>query len=211
MSPVPKPAVKGVLWHILEKHIPENSLALIQKHTSSYDVIIRISKPRKTKLGDFRPAHKSVPSRISINSDLCTDAFLITLLHEIAHLHIWSQFGRKVSAHGREWKQHFVTLLHEGIDADLFRNDVRDKLKGILRNPKASSLSNSTLCLTLGLLVENKLYLKELPTGTVFSLENNRNFVKGDLRRTRYACKSLENGKTYLIHGLAPVSHAHEQ
>ena len=67
-----------------------------------------LSKPRKTKLGDYR----SIPNKnlfiITVNNDLNPVQFLVTALHEIAHHVTWIKYIRFVKPHGKEWKQEYM-------------------------------------------------------------------------------------------------------
>ena len=44
-----------------------------------------------------------------------------------------------------------------------------------------------------------------LPEGAVFALPNGRQFKKGALRRNRFLCRDLGNGREYCVAGLAEV------
>jgi len=69
----------------LRQFVPEKSGLLLLSQLSVFPGKIRIAKPRKTKLGDFRAGKIPAQTKISVNSDLNQFAFLITLLHEVAH------------------------------------------------------------------------------------------------------------------------------
>ncbi|HAD34265.1 MAG TPA: hypothetical protein DCF44_07170 [Chitinophagaceae bacterium] len=45
---------------------------------------------------------------MSVNGNLNSYHFLITLLHEIAHMLVWEQFRNRVKPHGLEWKHVFA-------------------------------------------------------------------------------------------------------
>jgi SprT protein len=47
--------------------------------------------------------------------------------------------------------------------------------------------------------------LETLPTQAHFLL-NNKRFIKGELRRTRYLCTELDTKRSYLIHALAAIT-----
>ena len=47
--------------------------------------------------------------------------------------------------------------------------------------------------------------LEELDENTCFAI-NKKTYLKGKLRRTRYLCKEMSSGKSYLIHALAEVN-----
>ncbi|MDZ7848645.1 MAG: hypothetical protein U5L96_18960 [Owenweeksia sp.] len=69
----------------------------------SEPVMLKIVSPRKTKFGDYRFPQKRDPRhRISLNSNLNPFAFLITLIHEMAHLKAFKDYGHKIKAHGPE-------------------------------------------------------------------------------------------------------------
>ena len=87
----------------LKPYLPPGALPPHQKLTGKALCQIRVSKPRKTKLGDYRrPGRPHQPHRISINGNLNPYAFLITLLHEWAHLEIYQEYKGKVAPHGPE-------------------------------------------------------------------------------------------------------------
>ena len=62
----------------LKKYLPEKSLSQIKKWIEELGVMVKISKTRKTKLGDFRILEDG-QSQISINENLNKYAFLITI------------------------------------------------------------------------------------------------------------------------------------
>ena len=86
--------------------IPLDSRSLIQKWVAEIDVVIKVVKPRKTKLGDFRYSFDN-KCIITINDDLNPFSFLITLTHEIAHAFVYKEFKGNVASHGKQWKEVF--------------------------------------------------------------------------------------------------------
>jgi SprT protein len=80
---------------------PADTRWLITEYFSNYSFRLRITKPRKLRLGSFRAAYKGELPVISLNNDLGPYSFLLVFLHELAHLQVWKQFGRKVSPHGK--------------------------------------------------------------------------------------------------------------
>ncbi len=88
-------------WSLIEPHILKRSYSLVKPFIIDFKGIIKLSKPRKSKLGEFK-VQKNGETSISINNDLKPDAFLVTLLHEIAHYHVY-RFDTKIAkAHGEE-------------------------------------------------------------------------------------------------------------
>ena len=69
----------------LEKYIPQASVASIFQLIKEHQLHLKIVNERVTRHGDYRkmPNGQHV---ITINSNLNSYRFLITLVHEIAHL-----------------------------------------------------------------------------------------------------------------------------
>lgn len=91
----------------LQDYLPEGSFTEVLFYLQHHKVHLTISRKRQSILGDYRHAHTGKNHRISVNGNLNKYAFLITLLHELAHLFTYEKFGHKVMAHGREWKDEF--------------------------------------------------------------------------------------------------------
>src|ERR1051325_6237666 len=85
----------------LQNYLPPNSFDAVLIYLHQYKVHLTITKERKSILGDYRHRTHFENHRISVNGNLNKYSFLITLVHEIAHLLTFEQFGRKVQAHGR--------------------------------------------------------------------------------------------------------------
>ena len=170
------------------------------------DLHFRISKPRKTKLGDYRSPQRRGPHKISVNGDLNKYSFLITFLHEYAHLLTYSTYKRRVDPHGPEWKSAFGKLLSRFLSMNIFPDDIAVELHALIDDPSAGHYSNAKLAEVLHRYdnTEHTL-LQDLEEGTPFTISGKRAFVKGELARSRYRCRSLDNNKMYFVHKLAPV------
>ena len=64
--------------------IPKSSVEYVRCLISSENIIFKLKKSRRTKQGDFS-IKKNGLMIITINEDLNTYRFLITLIHEISH------------------------------------------------------------------------------------------------------------------------------
>jgi len=191
------------------KYIPAEFAGYVADLFFSQKVRFKVTKSRKTKLGDYRSPHKEgIPHAITVNHDLNPYAFLITTLHEFAHLYTFVKHGHRVKPHGDEWKAEFRALLapllrHEAIPAD-----IRAVLNKSYFNLKASSCTDAALLRVLKKYDHktspHHVHVEDLPLNTVFKL-GERTFERGIKRRTRYLCKELPSGKMYLINGLAEV------
>lgn len=170
-------------------------------------VKFKIVKPRNTKLGDFRAGFNGEKHQITVNGDLNKYSFLITSLHEFAHLITYNEFGRRAKAHGEEWKSNFRKLLIPAIDSKLLPQDIVNALVNSLVNMKASSCSDINLSRVLknyDSKDKDTLVLETLPKESVFFLQG-KEFVKGELRRKRYLCMDVKSKKAYLVHALSEV------
>ncbi|MGV4460604.1 SprT-like domain-containing protein [Ornithobacterium rhinotracheale] len=185
----------------LKNFIPEASLAYVERWLDGYPVLLKVKNNRKSKLGDYRKIPRG--HQITINRDLSPYLFLITLTHEIAHMHTFDKFGFRISPHGKEWKQTFSALLKETFH--IYPDDLQPSMEKYIQNPKANFYAFSPFVAYFSQEEkEDTLFLKDLPKGTIFAL-NNKIFKKGELKRIKYLCKEISTGKSYLIHELAPV------
>lgn len=197
------------LLKILQKYLPEGSADYAHEMLWKYGIQLRISKPRATKLGDYRPPRPGEPHRISVNRDLNKYAFLLTFLHETAHLINFEKRGHRVMPHGLEWKQEFQQISMPIFEQNVLPNDVRLALNRYLKNPKASSCTDPVLFKTLRNyddLPSHIVLVESIPMGTLFSLKDGRIFKKIEKLRSRYKCIEIKTGRTYFVPGLMEVT-----
>lgn len=193
---------------LLRKHVPDQSLSILEGWFLDFQFKLVFSKARATKLGDFRARRGVIPHRISVNKNLNPFAFLITLTHEFAHLLVWEKYKNSVQPHGLEWKKQFAELMQILIENDVFPLDLDRLLQKHIKNPPASSVRDFELTLALkkyDTQTIQSIHLIDLPEGAIFSLKNNRTFTKGSKRRTRFLCLENSTKRKYLIHGAAEV------
>lgn len=190
---------------ILEKYIPAAALDYGRKLLDDYAFHFRVTPPRKTKLGDYRYHPKTKQHTISVNSSLNPYAFLITFVHEVAHLKTFLEHRNKVSPHGKEWKRNFQLLMQPVLTPAILPYDLLAVLSRHMKAPKAGTYADPMLMQVLHLYDEKaETFLYQLPPGAVFYLKKEQ-FRKIELRRTRVLCENLANGKKYLVHKLAAV------
>jgi len=194
---------------ILHNYVPKNAISLVEKLLDEYHFYLIIKNNRKTKHGDFRLL-KNGNYQITINNDLNKFRFLITLIHEIAHLKTHQENKhqiRQIKPHGIEWKLNFQQLMIPFLNLDIFPDKILRLLANYLRNPKASTDSDANLSLALKEIdaPNDKTYIFKIPLHQKFQY-NNRIFVKGNKRRTRYECTELKTKKIYLFHQNAEVN-----
>ena len=131
--------------HQLKQYLPEGSFEEVAHYLQHYKVQLTITRERKSVLGDYRNSFADKNHRISVNGNLNRYAFLITLLHELAHLFTYERFGHRVQAHGKEWKNEYSKILAQFLLKKIFPEDIHRALLKTLQNPAASSCADTTL------------------------------------------------------------------
>jgi SprT protein len=192
-----------VSYALLQRHVPPAALAYAGQLWERYPFSLRVSRPRRTRFGDYR--YDALGGhRISVNADLPPPAFLLTYLHEVAHRIVYEHHGPRVPPHGAAWKSTFRDLLEPVLNEAIFGPDLLAALHPYARNPGATTAAHPALTLTLraphraGPSHPDTAPLATLPEGTLFEL-NGRQFRRGPLRRTRYLCTEQASGRRYAV------------
>ncbi|MBU1368318.1 MAG: SprT-like domain-containing protein [Bacteroidetes bacterium] len=194
---------------ILSRFLPEGALEKVCKSIDEAHIHLRITAARSSRLGDFRPPKQvGDPYRISLNHNLNPYQFLITFVHELAHLEVYKTHKNKVQPHGVEWKQRFRQLMQPYLESQIFPAELSKSLSNYLQNAKAAS--GSDLELTRKLKQYNKIQkslptIEELSEGSVFRIASGRSFIKGARLRKRYKCQCVHSKRWYLFNPLAEV------
>lgn len=186
----------------LQKFLPPNTFDAVMHYLLHYKVHLTVARERKSILGDYRHRTTVKAHRISVNGNLNQYAFLITLIHELAHLLQFEQHGNKVLAHGPEWKSIFGALLAQFIQKDVFPDDVKNALQRSLKDASASSCADDVLLRVLKGYDAKNANLKmveDLPEQTLFKTGDGRIFTKGERLRKRFKCLEVATKKLYLF------------
>jgi SprT protein len=194
---------------VLEQFLPPDTFMLIAPFFQSHTIHLTLTHERKSVLGDYRNPTPDKPfHRISINANLNPYSFLITLLHELAHLLTFVHFKHTVSPHGKEWKTQFRHVLIPFIGKSFFPQDVEKALIAYIHNPAASTCTDPALYKALHHYDERKPGYKlvdELQIGERFAIEDGRIFEKTEALRTRSKCKEVKTGRMYYFQGIVEV------
>ncbi len=192
---------------ILREYLPDKSVRQVMKWIVQKKVHLKITRDRSSKLGDYRPPINYSNHRISINHNLNQYSFLITFVHEMAHLNVWESHKNRVAPHGIEWKTEYRKLMKVILKNNIFPTDIHEVLLQSIINSKASSTSDIKLSRLLKKYDDNSfgVDLENLPEKALFQIENGNKFIKGEKRRIRYICKNVNNNKMYLFHPLTSV------
>lgn len=189
---------------VLSKYVPEKSLGLLMPLLKEDPIELKIKKPRRTKFGDYRFPKKGERHQISINNNLNPFAFLITLLHEIAHLKAFVEFGKRIKPHGKEWQTTFLIIAKPFIEEEVFPKELAVILENSLKKGGASSCTDLDLFRELQKFEDSpKSTVEEIPDGSIFKADNKMVFKKGAKARKRYKCVCMSNGREYMVHPLA--------
>lgn len=193
----------------LADFLPEGTFDRVVSYIHHYKVHLTISKQRKSVLGDYRHSGWGSNHRISVNGNLNKYEFLITLLHELAHLLTYELHKNRVEPHGKEWKAHYSRLLADFVEQKVFPADVEKALQKSIHNPSATANGETELLLVLRTYNEVKktgvLHVIDVPENALFQTENGRIFRKGALRRKRFECVEVKTGHRYSFSAITEV------
>lgn len=189
---------------ILENYLPKEALVSVINLIESYPCQLKVVGKRRSKHGDFKKFSDG-RLQITVNNDLNPYRFLLTLIHEFAHLVTFEEY-KNVKPHGKEWKQNFKLLMLPFLKPNIFPDEILSQLALYLINPKASSDGDVNLSLAMRKYdrINHKTLIFEIPDQTEFTYRN-RTFIKGKKRRTRYECVEIMTHRKYTFHAHAEV------
>lgn len=197
---------KENFFSILSPYVPANSLEYCYQLWSTHQFKLKINKARASKLGDYRFIPSKKQHIITVNHNLNPYNFLVTYIHEVAHLTTFTRFAKKVAPHGQEWKNSFRQLMIPLLTEKIFPADILNALQKHMQNPKASSCSDHQLTTIMRKYdpPKNVQLLGELHFGQQFMFRK-RIFEKKSLKRTRVICREINSNQNYLISKFAEV------
>ncbi len=195
----------------LESYLPKEAIPICGELLSSFEVEVKVVKIRVTRHGDYRQLSNG-RHLITLNATKNPYRFLITMVHEIAHLLAFERYGRHIRPHGKEWKSTFQHLMLPLLQPRIFPADLLPLLANHLKNPKASSTSDSRLSMALRIYdpPSDAVAVMEIPLGGMFKMYNGRKFRRGDKRVKRIECVEISTGRLYLFQPGAEVEQIKE-
>lgn len=189
------------IYSILQAHLPAPSLEHCFRLWNETPFQLKITRTRQTKVGDFTSRRSIDHPRITLNHELNPYLFLITYIHEVAHLRVHLRYGNRVDPHGDEWKMSFRQLMQPMLEQKVFPHNIFNELERHMCNPKASSFADSALTKVLRSYDTNAgqyATLSDIPEGSLFHFQG-RFFKKGKIRRTRVLCHEVKTKRHYLV------------
>ncbi|WP_374330240.1 SprT-like domain-containing protein [Soonwooa sp.] len=187
----------------LKSYLPENALSFLKIWFADYPIHIKITRNRNSKLGDYRKMPDN-SHQITINSTLEPALFFFVLTHELAHLIAFEKFGRRISAHGNEWKTTFAQMILDSLE--IYPQDLQLILKKFSKSPKANFMSSSDLVryFHFDQLKDDEVFVESLQIGDRFMYREDAYKVE-QKRKKLYLCINSTNAKKYLFKPLAKV------
>ncbi|MFN3020307.1 SprT-like domain-containing protein [Chryseobacterium sp. TY3] len=187
----------------LKSYLPENALSFLKIWFADYPIHIKITRNRNSKLGDYRKMPDN-SHQITINSTLEPDLFFFVLTHELAHLIAFEKFGRRISAHGNEWKTTFAQMILDSLE--IYPQDLQLILKKFSKSPKANFMSSSDLVryFHFDQLKDDEVFVESLQIGDRFMYGEDAYKVE-QKRKKLYLCINSTTAKKYLFKPLAKV------
>ena len=186
--------------------IPGKSKKKVIKLLESEPVIIRVTKKRISKHGDFR-IKANGDFFITINESTNPYRFLITLLHEIAHYIVYKKYSNISKPHGPEWKLAYRKILLPFLNKQIFPDQICRCLAHYMKNPKASTDRDFNLFMALRKYdkKENYSLILEIEKGQSFRIKGGKKFIKLNKRRKLYECREVSSNRIYLFSPQAEV------
>lgn len=193
---------------ILQKYLPVAAVPTIAYWIFENQIHLKITHSRKSKFGDYTPPHSQKGHTISVNGDLNPFAFMITLIHELAHLNVWERYKNNVHSHGEEWKGEFRYLMNFFVGKNIFPKEIETALLNYLQKTKSSTCFDVDLMKALNKHSEkgnNMIYIEDLEENSFFKTENGRVFQKIKKVRKRFQCVETITERIFLFSPIAEV------
>jgi hypothetical protein len=191
----------SALQKVLTRYLPPQAVASAVAMWQAYPFHFTVTRKRSSKYGDYRYDPVSKEHTITVNGDLNPFAFLVTYVHEFAHLTTIVRFGTKVSPHGVEWQEEFKQAAIPFLTEAILPPDVLRVWRAHMVKPRASTTADLAMITVLRRYDQHNravpLFL--LPEQSHFAY-NGKVYVKGKTLRTRLYATELPSGKRYLFH-----------
>lgn len=135
--------MNGKEIEVFKKYLPEKSVEYCHRLWKEHHIQFTISPPRKSVYGNYM--YRNGVHLISVNGDLSPESFLVTYLHEVAHLVVRKSNARRPKPHGREWQKAFQLVMKPMLEEAVFGTELTKALTEHLKNPKATSCTDPVM------------------------------------------------------------------
>ena len=184
-----------------ESHVPPEAAGVCRRLADETPFLLVVAPHRRSKYGDYCYYPATGRHRITVNGNLNPYHFLLTFLHELAHLRVELRHGRRAAPHGRAWQQTFRTLVQPLLSGGVFPENLRTALYRTLARPRAGAHADPDLVRALrthDAAAPTGPELDTLPDGARFWL-GGRMLVKVRRRRTRVLAYEPSTCRHYLV------------
>jgi len=188
----------------LAEFLPSGAIDYVYPFLDNNKVHLRVTRQRTTKHGDYRPPIEYPNHRISVNGTLNPYSFLLTLVHEMAHLEVWKKQKSFGEPHGHQWKTAFASMMKPLLENNIFPSDLKQALLSHLQHPRATTGDKNLTVLLQRYDKKKAILLQDIPENALFSI-NGRVFRKLHKARTHYHCQCRYSKRMYRVNGLAEV------
>ena len=197
----------------LTKYLPAESLQTVCDMIPRYGIHLEITRTRASRHGDFRYDHTCGKYYITVNGSLSPYAFLLTFIHEVAHLVVHKEKGNVEKPHSQVWKDTFRRLMMSLPLSEIYPDDILVPLLSYLKNPLSTADRHNSLSKALKSydsygnkieMMDDMSYIENLSTGDEFIFREKR-YTLGTKRRRLYLCILAGDGRQYLFSPLAQV------
>ena len=199
---------------IMSQYVPQQAVDDIVKFITEYSIHLKITRERQSKFGDYRlPSAKKPGHCISVNGCLEPCAFLLVMLHELAHMLTFIDHGRRVKPHGVEWQEHYRRLILQFVTKGCFPSEVESLLKAYSSTLPLSKKLEREIDRKLNIMPSTQSDAPTLDSvgshaaGIRFRIagRSGHTFETVEKLRTRWKCRDVATGRLYTVSGSAPV------
>ncbi len=208
IPPKPSAAMAKKMREILQQKVPAEAAEYCYKLWEENPFSFTIARTRSSCFGNYILRNGS--HKITVNHDLNTYAFLLTYIHEVAHMHTQLQKTnprKKIQPHGIEWKYNFQKLMQPVMQQSIYPEIILKPLTEYMTNPAASSVGYAPLQEALRSFDERQeegIPLSQVLDNQWFEFRKAI-FQKLEMRRTRVLCVERKSKRRYTIMAVAKV------
>ncbi|MDI9357940.1 MAG: hypothetical protein QM528_03205 [Phycisphaerales bacterium] len=191
----------------LNSFLPAESVDRIIAYIQYYRIHLVITKERHSILGNFRYNPQTLEFRITINGNLNHYEFLLTFLHELAHLLTYIHHPLTHLTHGKEWQSTYKELLVKFMD--IFPHDIQTALQSSLKKPAATAHAETNLLRVVQKYDvannPNSSTIEQLNMGDQFITYNGVAYQIIEKKRKRFICKKVGTKKLFSFSPITKV------
>ncbi|HNQ12986.1 MAG TPA: hypothetical protein PKH65_03395 [Bacteroidia bacterium] len=199
---------RNELKKVLHHFIPQKSITRCINLLVYYNVEFVVAPSRSSKYGDSSNDSELKKYKITVNEDLNRYSFLITLIHEIAHISTWKKYPRVAHPHGLHWKKEYRRHMKYFLGENIFPKPLVHALAHFIEDPSSTSCNNFNLHKVLMAYDKPKrgwYYLERLQYNSKFKINTGRIFIKRKVLKKNIECREFFTKDIYLLSRLMMV------